>query len=234
MGTLKTTPRTFLVLLLATAWLDAHAQSDLPKCTPTALIDTRSCFGAHEFDDGSIHIGGWRDGVPHGTGSWYSKDNSLIVRGYWQGSDTVVVSENRWQYLSSTDTFRYFALLKSIQQEGAYRRAWTMMAYNKPDKDGWQSVRTLYRFDCANERTKTLAFTAFSMGFGGGKVLASNQGEGDWSYVAPGTAFASVHKFVCRYKLISQKGDIKPRAPDHSRRTSLAKFLSGLPKMKNH
>jgi hypothetical protein len=194
--------RLFLTILIAVAWLDARAQSGLPKCSPNALLDTGPCFSAHEFNDGTMHVGGWRDGVRYGSGSWYSEEDNLIVRGYWQGANTVVVSDNRWQYLIRTNVFRYFVLLESIRQEGSYRRAWTMMAYKKPNKDGWQSVRDLTRFDCDNERVKTLSFTAFSMDFGRGKVLASDRDEDDWAFIEPGTAFENVYKFVCNYKLI--------------------------------
>jgi len=197
--------RIFVAILTAFAWLDGHAQSGLPKCTPTVLEDTRHCFGAFEdFIDGVIHIGGWRNGSPYGEGRLYG-ESGVIVRGNWKGWGQVVVDEDLWQYVSSTPKILMFVLPRSIRKEGSYRRAWTMIAQIKEDEDGVQSERVLNDFDCSKERVKILSWTTFSDKFGSGKVLNEWRDLGDWNYVAPGTPQETLFKLICNHKLTTQK-----------------------------
>ena len=61
--------RFFAVLLLVTAWLDAHAQSSLPPCpTDTSVVRT-NCFGTYTFPSGEKYVGEWKDDERNGRGT---------------------------------------------------------------------------------------------------------------------------------------------------------------------
>ena len=76
--------RSFSALLLATAWLDAHAQSSLPPCPPgTYWTQWTNCFWAHTWSDGSKYIGEFRDGMFHGQGA-YTRSNGQKYVGEWR------------------------------------------------------------------------------------------------------------------------------------------------------
>ena len=65
--------RIVFLLLLATAWLDAHAQSSLPQCQGATAV-WNQCYGEIKFSDGESYRGGFRNGKPHGKGVYTWSD----------------------------------------------------------------------------------------------------------------------------------------------------------------
>jgi hypothetical protein len=194
----------FLVILIAAAWPTADAQSSLPPCPNDSSIVWTNCSGVAAWDHGTAYIGEWKDDKRYGQGSLISPKGHTLAEGIWR-DDTVATSGGRWRLVAVTETHALFVLMDSIRQEGAFRRAWTVRAYNEPHQDyRWLSAKTLERFDCADERVQVISATLFSGPFGSGAPLDS-LGKTEWSYVPPGSAFESVMKNVCGYKLPNNK-----------------------------
>ena len=84
--------RLFAALLLATAWLDAHAQSSLPQCPKDIKASWTNCFGTVTFEEGEFkghkYVGEFRDDKYHGQGTYTFADGSKYVGGYRDGKLT--------------------------------------------------------------------------------------------------------------------------------------------------
>ena len=196
----------FLVILVAAAWPTADAQSSLPPCPEDSPVAWTNCFGSFTWDNGTTYTGEWKDDKYYGQGSLISHKGYILAEGTWR-DDTVATSGGRWKRVASSANFSLFVLMDSIRQEGAFRRAWTVRAYNEPQQDyRWLSAKSLERFDCADERVQVISATLFSGPFGSGAPSPLDSlGKAEWSYVPPGSAFESLMKNVCGYKLPNNK-----------------------------
>lgn len=221
--------RLFLALLLATAWLDAHAQSSLPPCPTNISEEWTDCLGTYVFSSGDKysgeykngkhhglgtytwangvkHVGIFKSGSAHGLGSLISSKGYTLVEGTWSGND-VYLNDMPWRYVAigADGTDHHFVLTQSIRQDGALRRAWIMNALSGPHQRGkWLSVRALIKFDCADERYLLVTQSSFAGAFGTGEQLGS-LGESTWEYVAPDTTMSPIIKYVCDHKLVRSK-----------------------------
>ena len=71
--------RIVFVLLLAAAWLDAHAQSSLPPCPESNKAIWTNCFGFYEYANGIRYVGEFRRGKRNGQGTNTWTDGSKYV-----------------------------------------------------------------------------------------------------------------------------------------------------------
>jgi hypothetical protein len=74
--------RLFSALLLATAWLDAHAQSSLPQCPKDKKATWTNCTGRFDWSDGEHYIGEFRDNKRNGFGTNYYVEGR-VYSGAW-------------------------------------------------------------------------------------------------------------------------------------------------------
>lgn len=78
--------RIVLAFLLATAWLDAHAQSSLLPCpSDTSWTQWTNCNGKLTLSSGSAYAGDFRDGRFHGQGGLSLVDGSNYIGGFKNG-----------------------------------------------------------------------------------------------------------------------------------------------------
>lgn len=194
----------FLLILIATSWPDALAQSSLPPCPTDSSVVWTNCFGTQRFSDAEEYIGGWRNNEPYGKGSLISLTSAqkhTIVEGKWQDTHTVVTSAGSVRRTAATTGATFFVFTDSIRRDGAFRRAWLMIAYHERlEETGTLSAKVLMKFDCAGERYSGVSGTNFYGPFGSGAVV-SILGEMPWDYAAPGTAFTNVATYICKYRL---------------------------------
>jgi hypothetical protein len=72
--------RIVFALFLASAWLDAHAQSSLPPCPGDFKTTTwTSCFGTFTLPDGDKYVGEFREGKFHGKGTYTWADGNYYI-----------------------------------------------------------------------------------------------------------------------------------------------------------
>ena len=62
------------------------------------------------------------------------------------------------------------------------------------------SIKRQKEYDCAAERTRTLAETHFSGNMGNGKMVSTNSDEGKWIPIAPGSVGQFLWVFACGKK----------------------------------
>jgi len=197
--------RIFIALLLATAWIDGHAQSSLPPCPTDTSVVWTNCHGTFTYPSGAKYVGTFKDDAYNGHGKLISAKGFALAEGMWIDNYTVVSAGTPWRYVSDGGGVIFFVATQSIRQEGVFRRAWVMRGYDEVEPEfRWLSVRSLEKVDCVNERTQRMSSTAHDGPFGSGNVL-DTFGEREWQYVAPGTTYAGVAKFICDYKLTPKK-----------------------------
>jgi hypothetical protein len=66
--------------------------------------------------------------------------------------------------------------------------------------DSLLSIQRQNEYDCAEERTRMLAFTWFSGNMGSGQVVHSDSDEDKWKPVAPDTVAEALWKIACDKK----------------------------------
>jgi len=200
----------FFALFLAIVGGDALAQSSLPPCPTDASIVRTNCVGTaatttggsysggfkddqfsgegtFTFVDGTKYIGEFRANEFYGKGSPISVDNYVLVEGVRLDQFTVITSKGRWYWASHSGLGNlFFVLSDSVQQVGALRRAWVIMANPKPD-NGVLSSRALDIFDCTNERFQRMTTFNHKGPFASGEVI-SFDGTKNWMYLPPDVA----------------------------------------------
>ncbi len=108
-----------------------------------------------------------------------------------------------WTFVSANDdnsikTYLDFSTIKKI---GAFKRVWSLMDFSKPNENissKISSFKVLEEFDCNGERRRTIQITSYSGRMGSGNSLGTENGDGQWSYVAPGTIEMATFKKICK------------------------------------
>jgi surface-adhesin protein E len=91
----------------------------------------------------------------------------------------------------------------TIRRNGDVVELWALMDFKTTQtepKPPHMSVKSQHEFDCAEERSRQLAVTAFSGNMGSGKGVYSNSDEQKWEPVAPQSFNQALWKFACGKK----------------------------------
>jgi hypothetical protein len=108
-----------------------------------------------------------------------------------------------WVGLAHTegvDGFTVYVDLDTIRHKGEPVKIWALRDY-KTIRTGagglYLSGKDQREYNCAEERTRVLAFTEFSGNMGNGNVVHSNSVEGKWEPVIPGSIDQGLWKLAC-------------------------------------
>ena len=119
--------RIVLAFLLATAWLDAHAQSPLPPCPTDRTIDWPNCFGTYIYDSGAKFVGEFLDNKSHGQGTytWANGDQYIgeFRLGSVHGQGTLTFA-NGDKYVGEWRDDQMHGKGKYLSEEGEYDGHW--------------------------------------------------------------------------------------------------------------
>jgi hypothetical protein len=107
------------------------------------------------------------------------------------------VAAQNWVKVDENDVFTLYIDPSTIRINGNLRRVWTLNDFKRPDPGGQVSQRALLEYDCKEERSRVLAWSAHSESMLGGKILYSKDEPGQWRYVAPGSVADVTLKIVC-------------------------------------
>ncbi|MBU3640822.1 surface-adhesin E family protein [Polynucleobacter sp. Fuers-14] len=80
--------------------------------------------------------------------------------------------------------------------------SWFLMDFKNSMKVGnvmYQSSKTLYEFNCRDDRYRVLAMYFYSKNMGNGDAVSSSEDykNNDWSSIPPGTVMSAMKKFAC-------------------------------------
>ena len=91
----------------------------------------------------------------------------------------------------------------TIRTKGDLVKMWTLYDSKTVETfpgGSFFSIKRQKEYDCAEERTRTLAEIHFSGNMGSGKVLSSNADERKWVPVAPGSVGEALWQYACKKK----------------------------------
>lgn len=190
----------FLTLSITYALLtaNAHGQEFLPVC-PSETPDSSwtDCYGAADMGE-NRYIGGWQNGLIHGSGAMRSGDGSTykggffqgkrsgqgtltskegytLVDGIWYGDDHVHARGAAWRILGYSIVGLVLISPDPNPQTGAVRTTWIADLLSSPVKLGGDhealSFIGRYKFDCVNKKLLMLSKAAYSNYFGSGKKI---------------------------------------------------------------
>jgi surface-adhesin protein E len=106
-----------------------------------------------------------------------------------------------WAKMGETQSgITVYADLDTIRKQAHFAKWWEL--YDLKTKhtmagDSFLSIKMQREFDCAEERTRTLAFLWYSGNMGSGEVVYSSSDESKWDPVAPDTIDQTHWKFLC-------------------------------------
>ncbi len=108
-----------------------------------------------------------------------------------------------WTFISSNEdkSVKTYMDLSTIKIVGGNKRVWTLMDFSKPNENisaKISSFKILEEFDCNGDRRRTIQITSYSGRMGSGNSLGTESGDGQWSYVAPGTIEMATFKKICK------------------------------------
>jgi surface-adhesin protein E len=91
----------------------------------------------------------------------------------------------------------------TIRRKGDLVQMWQLSDFTTVQTvggDSYLSSKALNEYDCAEERTRVLAFTWLSDNMGSGHVVYSNSNERNWESVAPHSINEALWEVACSKK----------------------------------
>jgi len=110
-----------------------------------------------------------------------------------------------WVLVSGDDEtgLTVYADPDTIHRKGNLVTMWGLIDYKTIQiiaGDSLLSIQRQNEYDCAEARTRMLAFTWFSGNMGGGQVVHSDSDEDKWKPVAPDSVAEALWKIACDKK----------------------------------
>lgn len=102
-----------------------------------------------------------------------------------------------WIWVGATDNATYYLDSVTIRKDGNFRTVWEVQDLKQRNKQGVMSNRSLFEYDCKNERSRLLSFASHSEPMATGKVLFSDDEPAKWSNSEPGTVTEVILTFLC-------------------------------------
>jgi hypothetical protein len=133
--------------------------------------------------------------------------------GFWSMITLLVLNSDpvyaEWVAVGSNDEPGMTVYLDpdTIRREGDLVTVWELLDYKTAQTQkglSHLSIKVQFKYDCANERHRLLAFSQYAGNMGRGKVMLSNSDEVKWAPVAPDTLNHSLWTVAC------SKGVIEP------------------------
>ena len=91
----------------------------------------------------------------------------------------------------------------TIRRTGDLVKMWSLFdlrTTHTARSNSYSSIKSLQKYDCAEDRSRALAYTKFSGNMGHGKVVYRNSDEGTWAPIAPVSVGQELWKVACGKK----------------------------------
>lgn len=85
----------------------------------------------------------------------------------------------------------------SIQASGQYRKVWELQNYKTPASNGMLSMKMRKEYDCKEEMTKLISFTAYKGIMGRGDVLGTVNSPDEWQPISKNPGGKGAFRYVC-------------------------------------
>lgn len=106
-----------------------------------------------------------------------------------------------WQVLTEHEGFVDYVDVASIKKKENVRAVWRLRSYKSTQTDAskpYRSTKTLWEYDCKNERGRATYVIGYSDEMGGGlNVMSGTDSSGNWTPIIPETIGETALKAVC-------------------------------------
>ncbi len=85
----------------------------------------------------------------------------------------------------------------SVQATGQYRKVWELQSYKTPASNGMLSMKMRKEYDCKEETTKLISFTAYKGTMGTGDVLGTVNSPDEWQPISRNPGGKGAFRYVC-------------------------------------
>ena len=87
---------------------------------------------------------------------------------------------------------------ETLRKEGQFRKIWILSSYDEKQKGGHNAVKTLYEFDCALNKARSITMLMYPDKKATGKVIGAHHEEStDWFGFSAHSIFRKIEETVC-------------------------------------
>jgi len=87
---------------------------------------------------------------------------------------------------------------ETTKKNGHLRKVWVLSSYGEKLTGGYRSVKSLYEFDCKEDRTRSYTMLLYTDEMATGDVIGAQHDKlKEWSIYPPGSIFSHIADAVC-------------------------------------
>lgn len=116
----------------------------------------------------------------------------------------VVVSNSamaKWIEMGKNEGYAVYAKPPVVSKDGKTSKMWSLIDLNAPETTKghtYLSIAEQYEYDCAEEKTKLVAFSWYSKNMAGGDVVLKDTQPKQWEKISPKSAREFLWKNACK------------------------------------
>jgi len=86
----------------------------------------------------------------------------------------------------------------TLYKDDQFRKVWVLSSYDEKQKGGYHAVKTLYEFDCAHNKARSITMLLYPDKKATGVVIGARHGESqDWFGFSANSMFRHIAETVC-------------------------------------
>ena len=86
----------------------------------------------------------------------------------------------------------------TVRKDGQFRKVWVLSSYEEKQKGGHHAVKTLYEFDCTQDKARSITMLMYPDKKATGKVIGAHHEEStEWSGFSANSIFRKIEETVC-------------------------------------
>ncbi|PXW84750.1 hypothetical protein C8R34_12443 [Nitrosomonas sp. Nm84] len=87
---------------------------------------------------------------------------------------------------------------QTLQKNAQFRRIWILSSYDNKQKGGYHAAKSLYEFDCAHEKARSITLLLYPDKKASGAVIGAHHEESqDWFGFSLHSIFRHISEIVC-------------------------------------
>lgn len=87
---------------------------------------------------------------------------------------------------------------QTLQKNAQFRKIWILSSYDNKQKGGYHAAKSLYEFDCAHEKVRSITLLLYPDKKASGAVIGAHHEESqDWFGFSPHSIFRHIAEIVC-------------------------------------
>jgi hypothetical protein len=102
-----------------------------------------------------------------------------------------------WVQVAVADVAVVYIDPATIRKDGNFRKVWELQNLKQRDKDGYLSRRTLWEYDCKEQRNRPISGSLHSETMAKGETIWSGDTPAAWGNISPNTVGKDIFFLIC-------------------------------------